>query len=195
MATDEIGFLAAQLNAAFAHTRILSERLAEQKAALDEHAIVAVTDVRGTITYVNEKFCALSGYSDRELVGQNHRMLNSGHHPPEFFAAIWRTITAGRVWHGEICNRRKDDSLYWVDSTIVPFLNTNGKPRQFIAIRTDITERKQQEKQIRVAKEHADALAAHAERATQAKSAFLAMMSHAIRTPMNGVIGFTGLLV
>ncbi len=133
------------------------QELLEKQYAIDQAVIVAVTDLRGSITYANENFCKISGYSRAELLGRDHRVLNSGTHSKAFFREMYRCIARGGVWRGELCNKAKDGSLYWVDTVITPQLDTNGKPIAYMAIRVDITARKRAEAQISYAATH-DAL-------------------------------------
>ncbi len=157
--------------------RARTKDLADVNFAIDQSAIVATTDTRGRITYVNDKFCEISRYSRDELLGKDHRILNSGYHPKEFIRELWVTIANGRIWRGEIRNRAKDGSLYWVDTTIVPFLDDRGKPYQYMALRYEITARKDSEERLR----EQEALARLGQMA--------AVVAHEVKNPIAGIRG------
>ncbi|MFZ6672579.1 PAS domain S-box protein [Undibacterium sp. Xuan67W] len=145
---DDLEMLSALLPRLVSQREASRLELYNQRFAMDQHAIVSITDTDGTIIYVNDKFCQISGYDRSELLGENHRLINSRLHSPDFFTNLWNTISQGNVWNGEICNIAKQGHQYWVDATIVPFLNQDGKPYQYIAIRTEITERKKMAERI-----------------------------------------------
>lgn len=154
--------------------------LEQHKNALDATALVSETDAKGRIIYANKKFLEISGYCEAEILGNDHRIINSSYHPKEFFAGLWKNISKSKIWRGDIRNKRKDGSFYWVDSTIVPIVNLEGKIIKYVSIRFDITQKKEQEHQLKELGE--------------AKSKFLAVMSHEIRTPLGAVIGLSELL-
>ncbi|WP_241392653.1 SpoIIE family protein phosphatase [Rippkaea orientalis] len=164
---DEIGLLAANFNimveslkSYFSKLRTSLKELSDMKFALDQSVLVTVMEPNGRITYVNDKFCEISQYSRQELIGNNYRFLKSRYHTPEFYQSIWDTLNQGNIWRGEIKNQTKDGSYYWVDSTMVPFLDENNKPFQYLAIRYDITARKDFEEALsQKVKERTDQLA------------------------------------
>ncbi|OGX34708.1 MAG: hypothetical protein A3C36_05295 [Omnitrophica WOR_2 bacterium RIFCSPHIGHO2_02_FULL_52_10] len=184
------------------------KELKDQEYALDISTSVTRTDVDGKITYVNDNFCRISKYAPEDLIGRDHRIMNSGLHPKEYFQKMWTAIKSGRVWKGEVRNKAKDGPHFWLDSTIVPILDEQGEPCQFISIRSDITQNKELEERLKAANaeltsnlkitqdltEKYDKARQLAEVAAKAKSTFLANMSHEIRTPMNAIVGFCDLL-
>jgi PAS domain S-box-containing protein len=173
--------------------------LNNQKFALDQHAIVSVADLKGNITYANDLFCKISGYSQAELIGQNHRIVNSGFHPPEVFSELWRTISQGNVWYGELKNRNKAGGYYWVASTIVPLMGADGRPQNYMAIRTDISAVKQAEEEIRQLNVSLErrVLERTTELATANKEleSFSYSVSHDLRAPLRTIDGFSQVLL
>ncbi len=166
------------------------KELADIKFALDQSTIVAITDQRGIINYVNDEFCRISKYSREELLGQDHRIINSSYHPKEFIRDLWTTIADGQVWKGELRNLAKDGSVYWVDTTIVPYLNSQGKPYQYVAIRHDITQRKLAEAQVLQQ-------AAELQRAAQLSfvGELAAGLAHEIKNPLAGIQGGVDIMI
>lgn len=176
-----------------------NKELSDYKHSLDESSIVAITDQKGIINYVNDNFCKISKYSSAELLGQDHRIINSGFHSQEFFKNIWKTIANGKVWKGEIKNKAKDGTFYWVDTTIVPFLNEENKPFQYVAIRSDITERKKVEDEIlalnntleRKVNERTEQL----ELANKEMESFSYSVAHDLRSPVRALHGYSTILL
>jgi len=181
----------------------LNKELSDYKYALDESSIVAITDQKGTIKHVNDNFCKISKFSREELIGQNHRMINSGHHSKEYYLNMWNTISKGKIWKGEFKNKTKDGSIYWVDSTITPFLDERGKPYQYVTTQFDITKAKKAEEYIK--KQNVELVIQFQEKKIQAEELLIAnkelvktnteldrfvySVSHDLRSPLTSILG------
>ncbi len=164
------------------------EQLGKLWLALEQSpSSILITDTEGKIENANPKFFEVTGYTSEEVIGNNPRILKSGVHSEEFYRELWETLHAGKVWHGDFCNRKKNGELYWESSAIAPVRNMMGDVTHFVAVKEDITDRKKADQEVKEAKELAES-------ANRAKSAFLASMSHEIRTPMNSILGYTQLL-
>ena len=184
---------------------IAYKTISDYKYALDESSILTITDEKGIINHVNDNFCRISKYSRAELIGRDHLIVSSGYHSKVFIRNLWTTIADGKIWKGEIKNRAKDGTTYWVDTTIVPFLNKNGRPYQYIAIRSDISESKKLEEKQAVAERNIlelniDLEKKILERTTQLQQvneeleSFSYSVSHDLRAPLRAINGFTQVL-
>ncbi|HEY2721804.1 MAG TPA: PAS domain S-box protein, partial [Chitinophagaceae bacterium] len=170
------------------------KEVSDYKYALDESSIVAITDQKGIIKHANNNFCRISKYSREELIGQDHRIINSGYHSEEFIRDLWVTIANGKIWKGELKNEAKDGSIYWVDTTIIPFLNENDKPYQYVAIRSDITERKKTEENLEKSELRLKEIINDLLQKNKNHEQFAQIVSHNLRAPVANIIGFSNVL-
>jgi len=185
--TDEVGVFARVFHNMLTTQKLKDKELLQQKFAMDEHAIVSITDVKGTITYVNEKFCEISGFSYDELVGSNHRLLNSGYHGVTFFKDMYKILIKGQTFNDEICNKAKNGKLYWVQTTIVPVMNEEGKPESYVSIRTDITQSKMNALEIAETRDILSFQVTQLKEANADLDQFAYVASHDLKSPLNGI--------
>lgn len=160
--------------------KYLMQLLKAYQQAINVNMICSITDKKGTIIYVNEKFCLVSGYTKEELIGQNHRIINSGYHPASFFQEMWKTIGTDNVWQGEVKNKTKDGGFYWVDTVILPVADESGKTIQYFSLRYLINEKKKSEERKEVYRHSLENM--------------LDMTSHRVRKPIANCLGLFHLL-
>jgi len=193
-AQDESGVLARSFHNLLVSQKAQDKALVQQQRALDEHAIVSITDIKGIIIYVNDKFIKISGYSRDELIGKNHRILNSGSHDKSFFSDMYKCITQGNTWQNDICNKAKNGNFYWVNTTVVPFMNNKGQPESYISIRTDITANKENSTKLLLAKKELSLEVEKLEMANADLNQFAYVASHDLKSPLNGISQLVGWL-
>ena len=170
------------------HSSLQLHKLEQLKNVLDESSLVALTDKYGTITYVNEMFCKISKYSQEDLIGKNHRILKSGHHPPEFYQGMWNVISQGKVWRGDIKNKAKDGTYYWVKTVIMPLFDNKGSISEYISVRTDITDHKKIQEQLQTSQKIIKHQLYEMKEIDFQKDTFVSMIAHELRTPLSPIM-------
>jgi len=189
---DEMGVLAREFHNMLIIKDANNKALNEQKFAMDQHVIVSTTNVKGEITYVNDKFCEISGYTAEELLGKDHRILNSGFHGMVFFKEMYETLNTGNVWESEVCNRAKNGEVYWELTTIVPFINEQGEVISYISMKTDISVNKQNARELSHARDDLSFKVAKLQQANADLDQFAYVASHDLKSPLNGISQLVG---